>query len=273
MGPGADRLTRRSGSWTGIVAGGFADRIFDVIALGFLSVVGAVLLAGSPGSGESQLHWGLPAALAASGLILAVLLSAVPEGLWPGAARRVRAASGRALRKRLLQAFLMAAALQLTLVLLNAWLGDACGINVTFSVWLFVWPIAKLSALLPFTQGGMGVREAALAGLLAPFGVSAPLAVAAGLAFQAIVVSGALVGGAIGLVETGDIIEIDIPNRTINLTVTGEEIAARRRAMEQKGSLAWRPVNRRREVTKALMAYAHLTTSASKGAVRDLPKS
>jgi dihydroxy-acid dehydratase len=80
-------------------------------------------------------------------------------------------------------------------------------------------------------------------------------------------------GGAIGLVETGDIIEIDIPNRTINLTVTGEEIAARRRAMEQKGSLAWRPVNRRREVTKALMAYAHLTTSASKGAVRDLPKS
>ena len=77
-------------------------------------------------------------------------------------------------------------------------------------------------------------------------------------------------GGAIGLIETGDIIEIDIPNRGINLTVSGEEMSARRRAMEQKGPLSWKPVNRRREVTKALMAYARLTSSASKGAVRDL---
>jgi dihydroxy-acid dehydratase len=78
-------------------------------------------------------------------------------------------------------------------------------------------------------------------------------------------------GGAIALVETGDIIAIDIPNRSIELTVTAEELAARRQAMHQKGDLAWKPLNRRREVTKALKAYAHLATSASKGAVRELP--
>ena len=78
-------------------------------------------------------------------------------------------------------------------------------------------------------------------------------------------------GGTIALIESGDIIAIDIPNRGIELAVTAEELAARRQAMQQKGGLAWKPVNRRREVTKALKAYALLATSASKGAVRELP--
>ena len=80
-------------------------------------------------------------------------------------------------------------------------------------------------------------------------------------------------GGTIALIESGDIIAIDIPNRGIELTVSAEELAARRQAMQQKGALAWKPVNRRREVTKALKAYALLATSASKGAVRELPTS
>jgi dihydroxy-acid dehydratase len=78
-------------------------------------------------------------------------------------------------------------------------------------------------------------------------------------------------GGTIALIESGDIIAIDIPNRGIELAVSAEELAARRQAMPQKGALAWKPVNRRREVTKALKAYALLATSASKGAVRELP--
>jgi dihydroxy-acid dehydratase len=78
-------------------------------------------------------------------------------------------------------------------------------------------------------------------------------------------------GGTIALIESGDIIAIDIPNRGIELAVSAEELAARRQAMQQKGALAWKPVNRRREVTKALKAYALLATSASKGAVRELP--
>ncbi|MDQ6982821.1 MAG: dihydroxy-acid dehydratase [Mariprofundus sp.] len=77
-------------------------------------------------------------------------------------------------------------------------------------------------------------------------------------------------GGAIGLIEGGDTIEVDIPNRTINLTVSDDELAIRRAAMEAKGTDAWQPVNRDRVVSKALQAYAALTTSADKGAVRDL---
>lgn len=77
-------------------------------------------------------------------------------------------------------------------------------------------------------------------------------------------------GGAIGLVEEGDTIEIDIPNRTIHLAISDEEMAHRRALMEAKGNAAWKPVNRTREVSLALRAYAAMTTSASKGAVRDV---
>ena len=77
-------------------------------------------------------------------------------------------------------------------------------------------------------------------------------------------------GGAIGLIEEGDIIIIDIPNRVIKADVTDLVLAERRVAMEAKGGDAWQPVGREREVSLALKAYAALTTSASKGAVRDV---
>ncbi|MDO9599498.1 MAG: dihydroxy-acid dehydratase [Azoarcus sp.] len=77
-------------------------------------------------------------------------------------------------------------------------------------------------------------------------------------------------GGAIALVEDGDTIEIDIPNRSINLAIGADELARRRAAMEAKGAAAWKPVNRERVVSAALQAYAALTTSADTGAVRDV---
>ncbi len=77
-------------------------------------------------------------------------------------------------------------------------------------------------------------------------------------------------GGAIGLVEEGDSIEIDIPNRSIRVAISDEALEVRRKAMEAKGGKAWKPVNRERVVTEALRAYAALTTSASTGAVRDV---
>ncbi len=77
-------------------------------------------------------------------------------------------------------------------------------------------------------------------------------------------------GGAIGLIEDGDLIDIDIPNRTINLRISDEELAARRVAMEAKGPTAWQPASRDRQVSAALLAYAAMTTSADRGAVRDV---
>ena len=81
----------------------------------------------------------------------------------------------------------------------------------------------------------------------------------------------AAAGGAIGLVEQGDIIKINIPERTINVDLSDEELAKRRAAMEAKGKDAWKPLKvRPRKVSAALKAYAMMVTSADKGAVRDL---
>ncbi|MFU2123709.1 dihydroxy-acid dehydratase [Gallibacterium anatis] len=76
-------------------------------------------------------------------------------------------------------------------------------------------------------------------------------------------------GGTIGLVEDGDMIAIDIPQRKIELLVDAQELAKRRAARE---ALGWKPKNRQRQVSLALRAYASLATSADKGAVRDRSK-
>ncbi len=81
----------------------------------------------------------------------------------------------------------------------------------------------------------------------------------------------AAAGGAIGLVENGDIIDIDIPNRSINVALSDEELARRRSAMEALGDMAWQPAQPRpRKVSAALKVYAKMASSADRGAVRDL---
>lgn len=80
----------------------------------------------------------------------------------------------------------------------------------------------------------------------------------------------AAAGGEIALVEEGDIIVIDIPNRSINVALDESELAARRIKMHERGEHAWHPVHRDRIVSQALKAYALMTTSADRGAVRDL---
>ena len=77
-------------------------------------------------------------------------------------------------------------------------------------------------------------------------------------------------GGLIALVETGDPILIDIPNRGITLEVSDAVIAERRAAQLARGKDAWKPRDRKREVSPALRAYAAMTTNAARGAVRDV---
>ncbi len=75
-------------------------------------------------------------------------------------------------------------------------------------------------------------------------------------------------GGAIALIQNNDEIEIDISSRSINLLISDEELAERRKAEEAKGEKAFRPAHRKRNISKALKAYASLVSSADKGAVR-----
>jgi dihydroxy-acid dehydratase len=80
-------------------------------------------------------------------------------------------------------------------------------------------------------------------------------------------------GGAIALIEEGDMIDIDIPQRKINVRVSDDVLAERRKAMDAKGRAGWKPaLKRNRKVSTALRAYAALTTSAARGAVRVVPE-
>jgi dihydroxy-acid dehydratase len=77
-------------------------------------------------------------------------------------------------------------------------------------------------------------------------------------------------GGAIALLEEGDLVAIDIPARTISVQVSDEVLQHRQTSMVAKGDQAWQPALRQRQVSRALQAYAATTTSAARGAVRDL---
>ncbi len=77
-------------------------------------------------------------------------------------------------------------------------------------------------------------------------------------------------GGNIALIEEGDLIEIDIPARRIHIGVDESTLQRRREQMQARGTHAWQPQNRQRSVSRALQAYASMTTSAARGAIRDL---
>lgn len=76
-------------------------------------------------------------------------------------------------------------------------------------------------------------------------------------------------GGNVGLLRDGDVIEINIPERTINVHLSDDELAARRAEEEARGKDAFTPKNRNRVISKALQAYASMVTSADKGGVRE----
>jgi uncharacterized membrane protein YbhN (UPF0104 family) len=96
--------------------------------------------------------------------------------------------------------WLLGTCIQLVFLMLTARLAVYCGLTLQLRAWLFAWPLAKLAAVLPLTQGGIGVREAALVALLSPFGAPGHLVLAAGLVWEGVVIAGGLIAGAAALV-------------------------------------------------------------------------
>jgi uncharacterized membrane protein YbhN (UPF0104 family) len=114
---------------------------------------------------------------------------------------RLRRALRRVSRRPfiLLFGWLAGTLIQATFLILTVRLAVACGLVLPLRVWLFAWPLAKLAAVLPLTQGGIGVREAALVALLAPFGAPGYLVLAAGLVWEGIIIAGGLIAGGIAI--------------------------------------------------------------------------
>lgn len=199
----AGRITRRpeAALW-----GGVLDRITDLLALALLVLVGGTIARGHVEGWFSQvITVGLVVGVALLGLATPLVLRR-PIAHWP---RRLRRPIGRGLvgLRRLWRRPTVAVAglaLSLTIqggfVLLNAWLGRSLGIHVSLAVWFLVWPLAKITALLPISLGGLAIREGSLAALLLPFGVPAALSVVCSLLWQSVLIAGGLLGGAIWLV-------------------------------------------------------------------------
>ncbi len=195
---------RRSPNPAAVLAGSVVDRFLDMMAQAGLVLTGIILLPVSvPVSLTSEARTAI-LVLAATLAGIAVLALALYRPLLRGRSvsfRRKLARLRQALRMGwrrpyiLLFGWIMATAIQTTFLLLTAAIAVSCGLVLPLRVWFFAWPLAKLAALLPLTQGGIGVREAALVGLLSPFGAPAHLVLASGLVWEGIVIVGGLVAG------------------------------------------------------------------------------
>jgi glycosyltransferase 2 family protein len=187
-----------------VLTGNVADRFIDVAAQGGLVLLGILLLPGAlPASIQGQAQKVLLYCGAAF-LVLLICGLLVCRPLLKGRSIRFRRRVARvrhALRSVsgaphiLVGAWLMGTAIQTAFLVLTAKLAETCGLVLPLRDWFFAWPLAKLAAVLPLTQGGIGVREAALVGLLSPFGAAPHLVLAAGLLWEAVVITGGLLSG------------------------------------------------------------------------------
>jgi len=195
-------------SKAGVLFGSLLDRMLDMTALGIVATTGILLV---PGALDPQLArgvWRFLGFAAVAGFLGGSLLLG---GFWLLRRRlsyrmrrrlvrlrkAVRSMARQPLRVGL--ALALGVTFQFSLVVLVARLAIECGLFVPLRGWMFAYPVAKLSALLPVTQGGIGVREAALAVLLVPFGAPPVLTVATGLVWETVIISTGLLGGLFAL--------------------------------------------------------------------------
>jgi glycosyltransferase 2 family protein len=195
-------LAMRMGrSKAAILFGSFLDRILDFLALALLTAAGAVLVPGSLSAESRRVFFVLGAAVLGLGIVAAAVILLLPARRFSFRMRRRLARlreAQRAMAERpqfVLAALMLALLVQSSFIALTAILANAAGLHLAFQDWLFAWPMAKISALVPLTQGGIGVREAALVGLLLPFGAPAARTVAVGFAWEGVIIAGGLIGG------------------------------------------------------------------------------
>jgi uncharacterized protein (TIRG00374 family) len=195
---------RRSPRPAAVLAGNVVDRFIDVAAQATLVGIGLILLPGSLPEQSSALARKFLLIGGAIFLVVVIVIFSLRKILFTGRSRgflrrlaRLRHAL-RSVRERpqvLVTGWLLGVFVQATFIVLNALLAISCGLFLPLRVWLFAWPLAKIAALLPLTQGGMGIREAVLLALLLPFGARASLVLASGLAWEVVIVAGGLISG------------------------------------------------------------------------------
>jgi uncharacterized protein (TIRG00374 family) len=201
---------RRSPRPAGVLTGNLVDRCLDVAAQAGLLLLGLSLapeLELVPEQLEDKLESAFALVAAALIVVLAVMFR-LRKKIFGGRSVRFRRRLARlrhalrSVKKRprvLVLGWLLGTGIQTSFLLLTVLVAEYCGLKLPLGVWLFAWPLAKLAAVLPLTQGGIGVREAALVALLAPFGAPGPLVLAVGLVWEAVVIAAGLIAGVVAL--------------------------------------------------------------------------
>src|SRR6266849_3920052 len=197
---------RRSPQPAAVLTGNLVDRFLDVIAQAGLVLLGLLLIP-ELDLVRDELEDTLQKVFLGVALGLIVLL-----GLMFRMRKRILGGRSVRFRRRLARlrnalrsvskrpgvlalGWLLGTAIQMCFLVLTARLAVYCGLRLPLRAWLFAWPLAKLAAVLPLTQGGIGVREVALVGLLSPFGAAPHLVLAAGLVWEAVVITGGVISG------------------------------------------------------------------------------
>lgn len=188
-------------SKAGVLLGSFLARMLDFVALALLAALG-IVLAPSALSPQTRLVF------VVVGIAVALLLAILAPIVWWFPARRVSVRmrrrivhlrrAGRSMRQKpqyVVAALCLALFVQGSFIWLMAQVANASGLRLRFRAWLFAWPLAKLCAVIPITQGGIGIREAALAALLVPFGAPPAVTVGVGLEWESVVIAGSLLAG------------------------------------------------------------------------------
>jgi len=187
----------------GALLGSLLDRMLDVAALASVAGLGALLVPGALNAEHRIVFRWIAGAAAAAMIAVTAAAVLIPARRLSYRMRRrlvrLRQAGRSTARQpwRVVLAFALGIVVQTSFVALTAVIARGCGLDMPLHIWLFAWPLAKLAALVPITQGGIGVRELALAALLAPFGAAPALTVAVGLVWEAVILSGGLLAGLI----------------------------------------------------------------------------
>lgn len=206
-------VMRRHHAYEHIALGSLADRINDSLALLLLATVGATLAPTSAESVASEALRGIAVVLFTGVLAIIFLIRVFPSSRLPErlSASQARLRTGLDMLIRApavaLLAFFASFVIQGGFVLLNVILARAMGIEAPAVMWLFAWPLAKLIALVPVSLGGIGVREVAMAGLLALFGIDAAMVVAQSLSWELVLIGSGLLAGVVVAVTPGPIPE------------------------------------------------------------------
>ncbi len=184
-----------------VILGSVLDRVLDTGALVLIILCGTLLSSNTLFAGTYKTLFGVLLIivffmLCCVFILIAPLWQGMPKFL-VGIAEKFRLVLKEFVKKplRILVALCASLIIQMWFILLSYFLALNMGISLSFKIWVVIWPVTKLSAMLPISLGGLGIREAALAGLLRPFGISAASAVGLGLLWESLFFAAGGFGG------------------------------------------------------------------------------